>query len=262
MGLKVRDIDISYREVGSGNPLVLIMGFTGTIESWVPSFVEPLAARSRVIMFDNRGTGGTSEGTSDFTIEQFAEDTTGFVHALGLEKVDVLGWSMGGFIAQELATRYPDLVGSAVLVSSYCGGEKAIPIDPGIMSGLADMTGSTRDIISRHLKLMFPGKWLKDNAAAVDQLLSLPADFPSVEVIEKQVSAINGWPGTWSRLPQVKNRVLLLCGTDDIVISPVNSAIMADRLPRCRLVQLEECGHGAIFQEPENCASIIEEFLS
>jgi len=262
MKLKVDDIDVNYREVGSGKPLVLIMGFTGTIDSWVPTFVDPLAADSKVVMFDNRGTGETSEGARDFTIVQFAEDTAGFLRELGLAKVDVLGWSMGGFIALELATRYPDLVVNMVLVSSYCGGEKAILIDPGIMSEMADMSGSNRDIISRHLKLLFPGKWLEENADAVQQLLSIPAVFPPIEVVEKQAAAINGWPGVWSLLPQVESQVLLLCGTDDIVISPENSAIMADRLPHSRLVQLDGCGHGAIFQEPEKSASIIQEFLA
>lgn len=79
--LKVDDIDINYTEAGSGKTLVLVMGFTGTIESWVPSFVEPGAAGSRVIMFDNRGTGGTTEGTGALRIEQFALDTAGFVEA-------------------------------------------------------------------------------------------------------------------------------------------------------------------------------------
>jgi pimeloyl-ACP methyl ester carboxylesterase len=261
MTLKVGDIDINYTEFGSGRPLVLIMGFTGTIESWVPTFVDPLAVKSRVIMFDNRGTGGTSEGTGSFTIEQFAEDTAGLVRALGLEKVDVLGWSMGGFIAQELVSRHPDLVGNMVLVSSYCGGDEALRIDPQVMGDLADMSGSTRDIVLRHLKLLFPAKWLADNAAEVEQLLSLPAEFPSVAVVEKQAAAIDNWSGSWSRLPQMKNPTLLLYGADDIVISPENSEIMAGRLPDSRLVELEECGHGAIFQEPEKSASIIQRFL-
>jgi pimeloyl-ACP methyl ester carboxylesterase len=262
MVLKVDDIEINYAEAGSGKPLVLIMGFTGTIESWVPSFVEPLAAGSRVIMFDNRGTGGTTEGTGTFTIEQFALDTAGFLRALGLEKTDLLGWSMGGFIAQELAARRPDLVGNVILVSSYCGGDEAVPIDPEIMRRLADMSGSNRDIIARHLELLFPGKWLRDNAATVEQLLSIPAIFPPIEVVEKQAEAINAWPGTWSALPAMASRVLLMCGTDDTVIAPENSKVMAEKIPHCRLVEFEACGHGLIFQEPEKSAKVIQDFLA
>jgi len=261
MKIKIADIDVNYEETGSGKPLVLIMGFTGTIESWVPAFVGHLAAGSRVIMFDNRGTGGTSEGAGAFTIAQFADDTAGFMQGLGLEKADILGWSMGGFIALELATKHPDLVGDLVLVSSYCGGENSVPIDPEMMNAMANMSGSNRDIASRHLELLFPRKWQEDNAAVVEQLLSIPVVFPPVEVIEKQLSAMNGWPGLWSRLPDVKSPALVLCGTDDVVISPENSKIMAGRLPDARLVRLEGCGHGAIFQEPEKSAGIIREFL-
>jgi pimeloyl-ACP methyl ester carboxylesterase len=262
-GLKVRagDVDINYEETGSGKPLVLIMGFTGAIDSWVPTFVEPLAARSRVIMFDNRGTGGTPEGDRPFTIGQFAEDTAGFLAALGLEKPDVLGWSMGGFIALELASKHPRLVGDMVLVSSYCGGENAVPIDPQIMARMADMKGSNRDIIARHLELLFPQKWRDDNAATVEELLSIPAVFPPVEVVQKQATAITDWPGVWDELPGLESRACLLCGTDDAVVGCENSVMMAGRLPGCWLVQMEGCGHGVIFQEPEKCAAVIEQFL-
>ena len=261
MLVEVDDIEIGYREAGSGRPLVLIMGFTGTVDSWVPSFVEPLAASYRVVMFDNRGTGETGEGAGPFTIERFAEDTAGFLRALGLEGADVLGWSMGGFIALELASRHPGLVGGMVLVSSHCGGERSIPIDPGTMRKLADMSGTTTDIISRHLELLFPRKWLDDNAAAVQQLLAVPAVFPPVEVVLKQAAAISGWPGVWEGLPRVASRSLVLHGTEDIVVSPENSAIMAAGLPDCRLVRMPGCGHGVLFQEPERSAGIIHEFL-
>jgi pimeloyl-ACP methyl ester carboxylesterase len=261
MNVRVDDIEVNYAEAGSGEPLVMIMGFTGTIESWVPTFVEPLAASSRVIMFDNRGTGGTGEGAREFSIERFAEDTAGFMRAVGLEKANVLGWSMGGFIALELAKRYPGTVGDMVLVSSYCGGERSIPIDPGTLGKMADMSGSNRDIISRHLEMLFPARWRKDNAAAVEQLLSIPAVFPPVEIVEKQAAAIGGWPGVWDELPRVKSRTLLLCGIEDTVIRPQNSVIIAGVLPGCWLVQLEACGHGAIFQEPDRSAEIIREFL-
>jgi pimeloyl-ACP methyl ester carboxylesterase len=180
---------------------------------------------------------------------------------MGLETADILGWSMGGFIAQELAARHPDVIGNIVLVSSCCGGEEAVPIDPEILRGLADMSGSNRDIILRHLKLLFPENWLGDNAATVEQLLSIPAVFPPIEVVEKQAAAMSGWLGSWDRLPQIKSRVLLLHGTDDTVISPENSAIMAGRLADSMLVELEDCGHAAIFQEPEKSERIILEFL-
>lgn len=261
MKLEVDDIEVGYKEVGSGKPLVLVMGFTGTSESWAPTVTGPLSARSRLIMPDNRGTGGTGEGARPFTIEQFAEDTAGFMRALGLENADILGWSMGGFIALELASRYPDLVDKLVLVSSYCGGGESIPIEPAIMSRLADMSGSSRDIITRHIELLFPAKWRGDNAAVVEQLLSVPEVFPPLEVVEKQAAAISGWIGPWSRLTQMKCQALLLSGLEDIVISPENSVMLAGRLPGCWLVQLERCGHGALFQEPEKCVRVIEEFL-
>jgi pimeloyl-ACP methyl ester carboxylesterase len=101
--VRVEDINMSYRIYGDGYPLLLIMGYGGTMNLWEERFLRSLSKKYKVIVFDNRGMGETSSGHKDFTIEQFAEDTYELMDALMIERAHVLGWSMGASIAQELA---------------------------------------------------------------------------------------------------------------------------------------------------------------
>src|SRR3954469_18683978 len=109
---------IGYRSVGSGPPLVLIMGLSGTMNAWEPAFVDALAAHHRVIVFDNEGIGRSTLGPGTLTVRRMARDTASLIRALRLGKVDVLGWSMGGMIAQSLAHDRPELVRRLVLCAT------------------------------------------------------------------------------------------------------------------------------------------------
>ena len=113
--LKVPWGRIGYRSVGRGAPLVLIMGLAGTIDVWPPSLIADLAQRHRVIVFDNEGIGLSTLRPGGLTITRMADDTATLITALGLHRPDVMGWSMGGFIAQALAVRHPDAVSRLVL---------------------------------------------------------------------------------------------------------------------------------------------------
>src|ERR1700729_4404720 len=116
---------VGYRVVGSGPPLVLIMGYAGTMEVWDPRLVHALARHNRVVMFDNAGIGRTQplpgEQTATLTIDAMADQTSALIDALGLGRPDVLGWSMGGMIAQALAVLHPAQVRRLVLCATYPG---------------------------------------------------------------------------------------------------------------------------------------------
>jgi pimeloyl-ACP methyl ester carboxylesterase len=126
--VQVGDITVGYREGGSGSgpPLVLIMGFAGAMYEWDPALLERLADGRRVIVFDNRGVATTSGPTAGMTIETMADDTAGLIEALGLGQVDVLGWSMGGYVAQELVLRHSELVNRLVLAATDPGSPRAV----------------------------------------------------------------------------------------------------------------------------------------
>ena len=132
--IKIGDIDIAYQIFGKGDPLLFIPGFSMTMDMW-ESMLDGLPENHTIILFDNRGIGQTTTGnetiiTNDtaFTIGQFANDTADLIDALEIRQpVDVLGLSLGGFIAQELALLHPEKVNRLILVASSCGGNQTIP---------------------------------------------------------------------------------------------------------------------------------------
>ena len=126
--VRVGDIDIAHKTFGSGTPLLLINGFAAPMDFWDPTLLKKLATNHTIIVFDNRGIGDTTSGDKVFSIKQFADDTAGLLEALKIKKADVIGWSMSGMIAQELALAYPDKVGRLVLYSSTCGGIRELSI--------------------------------------------------------------------------------------------------------------------------------------
>ena len=128
----VGDIDIAYKTFGKGDPILLISGYSFAMDSWDSTLLETLASNHTVIVFDNRGIGNTTSGSEQkFSILQFANDTAGLLEALNIEKADVLSWSMGGRIAQELTLNYPDRVGKLILYAIGCGGEGICPTKSG-----------------------------------------------------------------------------------------------------------------------------------
>lgn len=257
----VADIDVGYKEMGKGYPLILIMGFSGTMELWSPIMLNELAENNRVIIFDNRGIGGTTASAKAFTISLFAADTSGLMDALNIKTADILGWSMGTYTAQELALNYPEKVNRLILLAADCGGKEAILPSPDILEKLADTSGSPDERGERMLKLMLPEKWLAENPNPALYMQEM-TETVSPESIEGQFTAMMNWAGTYSRLYGISQRTLLITGTEDILTPPQNSLMMVDKIPAAWLVQYPGGGHGVMFQKPEEIARLINVFLS
>ena len=131
----VGDIDIAYKMFGKGEVLLLIPGSSMTMDEWEPNVLNRLASNHTVIIFDNRGIGKTTPGNKTWLIEQFANDTASLLDALKIEKpVNVLGFSLGGFIAQEPALTHPQKVNKLTLYAANCGGKAAIPPQISVIS--------------------------------------------------------------------------------------------------------------------------------
>jgi pimeloyl-ACP methyl ester carboxylesterase len=124
----VGDIDIAYKTFGKGNPILLIAGAGMTMGNWPPSVLNQLALNHTVVIFDNRGVGNTTAGTKPFLIQQFTNDTIDLLGALKIQKADVLGFSLGSLIAQELAVTHPEKVNR--LLGASCGEKKGVPESP------------------------------------------------------------------------------------------------------------------------------------
>src|SRR5918994_5389726 len=126
----VGDIDIAYKMSGRGEPILLISGGSADKNAWDPSFISDLSSNHTVIVFDNRGVGNTTIGSKPYTLEQLANDTAGLLDALKIQNANVLGYSLGSWIAEQLTITYPEKVSRLILVGSSCGGKDLIPKPP------------------------------------------------------------------------------------------------------------------------------------
>ncbi|MBW2595807.1 MAG: alpha/beta hydrolase [Deltaproteobacteria bacterium] len=257
---KAGDINMEYRTLGKGYPLIMITGFSGTMDLWASDALDILSSHYKVIIFDNRGMGGTSAGNRKFTIEQFADDTAGLMEALGIDRAHVLGWSMGTEIAQELTLRHPEKVTRLVLYAADCS-MKACPPAPDILKKMSDTSGTPEEQGKRLIGLLFPQSWIKNHVDDIKKLFSGQMRDSSPENIERQGIAMDSWKGSCDRLSQIKCPTLLITGTDDILTPPQNSYMMVDKIPGAKLVTLENGGHGVMYQYPEKFCDAIIDFL-
>src|SRR6476469_3904407 len=125
--VNVGDIDIAYKMLGKGDPILLFNGASDGMDAWDPSFPRILSSNHTVIAFDSRGLGNTTSGSKPYTYQQLANDSAGLLDALKIPKADVMGYSLGSYIAQAFTISYPEKVNSVIIVASTCGGKDGIP---------------------------------------------------------------------------------------------------------------------------------------
>jgi pimeloyl-ACP methyl ester carboxylesterase len=268
--IQVDDINIAYKRFGQGKPVLFISGTSQTKDVWEPTLLSQLAATNHtVIVFDNRGMGETTVGTRPFSIEQFANDTAGLLDALNIQKTDVIGASLGSFVAQELTLNYPEKVDRLVLSASYCGGnETEYPSGQAAETlmtlaspqVLQNMTAEQQAMILA--TIMFPSKWLNEHPEILNTVIQLtPVRSASPEIIQQQGLAVGTWKGSCGRLGNITQPTLLIVGDEDLLAPPANSVMMARRMPNSWLVILEKTGHGAMWQVPNEFTANLQNFF-
>ena len=248
---------VGYREVGSGPPLVLIMGYAGTMETWEPQFLDTLALHFRVVVFDNAGIGSTRALPSRLTVDAMASQTSALISALGLGRPDVLGWSMGGMIAQALAVLHPGQVRRLVLCATFPGVGTVIPPQ----AKINDLTNGNG------LSVLFPPDQAMAAAAFVAGAESYPdAEAASAAVISAQGDASLAWfhgtDAAGRKTSEISAPTLVADGAEDQLDTASNSRTIARLIPGAKLVIYPDAGHGFLFQEGTPFAVTVESFLS
>ena len=152
--LEVDGTQIAYRRIGNGRPLLVLNGFAATSADWDPSFIHGLAASNELILLDNRGIGGSTDDGKAFDIARLADDVAHVVETLGFERTNVIGWSMGGFVAQTLALQHQDRVNKLILLSTDPGGADADLASPAVWSQLIDTSGTPDEQARRVLAFL------------------------------------------------------------------------------------------------------------
>jgi pimeloyl-ACP methyl ester carboxylesterase len=258
--IDVADISMGSRVFGSGYPLLLIMGYGSTMNLWEPGLISKLASRFKVIIFDNRGIGSSGIGTNAFSIEQFCEDTSGFMDALGIQQAHVLGWSMGSLIAQELVLRHPSKVNKLILYAAHCSAEM-FPPSLEIIQQLTDMTGTPQERGMRYIGVLFPDNWLQNHGKRIGEIFFRPMGNIPEETVGQQAMAIDAWKGSAGRLGGIRSPVLLITGAEDCLVVPQNALFLSEKIPNARLDLIENGGHGLMFQYPDMFCEKVVGFL-
>lgn len=268
---QVGEIKMAYYTRGKGEPLIMIMGYTSTMAAWDPALLEVLAQNNTLILFDNRGVGlSTDTKKNNTTFEQMADDTAGLIKALGYEKANVLGWSMGARIAQQVVIRHPDRVNKAIFAAPNPGGSKQVPAKASIAKELNDPKIPVLDKAA----LAFPNtpegkKAMKeslDRIAAAHASGEAPNDMTCSEETAKRQNRARGvlWKANQSNyqdLAKIKIPVLVADGRDDIIDPPQNSSIIAARIPFSWLA-FYEGGHAFLYQSAAKFGATVNLFLS
>jgi len=261
---KVYDIEIECKILGNrsnSKPLIFIPGLRVTMDMWEPAILRELAsANHSVIVYNNRGTGNSSIGTKEYSISQLANDAAGLLDALNIEKADVLGWSMGSYIAEELALLHPDKVNSLILYGSGPGGDKAIPSSPELMQTLSNVSGTPEEQVRQILSYFFPQSWLQKNPDYINHFPLLKSKV-SLKTTQKQAEAIIGWNGIYNSTSQIVQPTLVLVGTEDVITTPKAALALVEKIPLVSLVQIKDAGHGWMHQYPEKFSKIVQTFL-
>jgi len=255
---------IVYRRIGTGRPLLVLNGFAATSADWDPSFIDRLAASNELILLNNRGIGGSTDDGQSFAIAKLAIDAAHVIESLGIERANVMGWSMGGFIAQALALNYADRVDKLVLLSTDSGGIEADLASPDVWSKLVDTSGTPNEQARRLFFLLFPNQVAESFYRRFGDIVAAArAELPA-ELLNRQAAAMDAWHrnGVANQLREIRVPVLIATGTEDIVIPASNALKLVNKIPGAWLAQFPNSGHAFVAQYPRELADLINSFFA
>lgn len=259
----VNGIRIAYGVRGSGPPLVLIMGYRLSSRAWPLDFIEKLAERFTVVVFDNRGTGESDKPTTGYEISNMARDVRGLLDHLDIARANILGYSMGGAIAQEFVRQFPDRVSGLVLCATMCGGPRATYASSSVVRVMREHDGLTPEQIARRIWTVTysPGYLDRHRELAEDQMRREIAAPTPLHAADLQFQAFAEFDCSNS-LPGIQAPTLVLTGDLDRLVSPKNSKFIASLIPGAKLVVIPDCGHRMMWEATDECVGLVSEFLT
>jgi 3-oxoadipate enol-lactonase len=254
---------VYYDEHGTGHPLLLLSGLGGTRLAWWKQ-IGPLATRYRVINMDNRDAGDSALGTCPYTIGDMAEDVAGVIQNLQLGPTHVVGISMGGMIAQELAIRHPELVDKLVLVSTTAGGPTGVNTKPEVAALLISREEDIETWVRHTYTLIVGEGYMAAHPEDLDQIVSyLLAKPMSAESYQRQLGACiqHGMMGCAGRLGRITAPTLVIHGDCDPLVPYENGEFLAAHIKGARLSSYPGVGHLSMIEAPERFNREVIEFL-
>jgi 3-oxoadipate enol-lactonase len=255
---QVGEIELDYERSGAGPPLLLIMGMSGTYLHWGEPFLAPLREHFELIVYDHRGVGSSSRMDARLTIAQMAADAEGLLGALGLDSAHVLGISMGGMIAQELALGHPERIRTLTLGCTYCGGAGSALAAPETMQALveAQMSGERERVLRVMWEINVSPTMAADDHAYARFLQIAAQRAVAQPVIMAQMRAI-AEHDTSARLGQLEPPTLVIHGTADRLLPVQNGRLIASLVSGSQLEIFDDVGHMFWWERPALSAALI-----
>jgi pimeloyl-ACP methyl ester carboxylesterase len=253
---------LNYVRRGEGEPMLLIQGMSGNHLAWGEPFLSDLERDFDVVAYDHRGVGRSSAVTDPFAITELADDAAALIAALGWEAAHVVGISMGGMVAQELALRHPDRIRTLTLGCTYAGGEGSALTSSQVSTKLAEamMAGDPdRAIATAYEVNVSPGYGADKSAYGTfyEMATALPTPVPVIMLQMQAIAAHN----TLDRLHEISVPTLVIHGTVDEMLPYSNAVLIASKIPDAQLETLEGVGHMFWWEQPERSAAAIRSLV-
>jgi 3-oxoadipate enol-lactonase len=260
-GLKLR-----YEIRGSGEPVALIMGFSGSGRGWGEAFLKLMEARFKIFVIDNRGTGESDKPDAEFTLRDMAADIAAVLDHAKTPRAHIFGISMGGMIAQEFALAYPERTRGLVLGCTNCGASHSVPADPAAIANLIPAPGIDPLEQARRAFSVACGKAFLNSAAGqeiLSQAIAEMGNYPitPMHTFMRQGQAIGGFD-SFARLGQIKSPTLIIHGDDDSIVPYPNAEVLQGAIAGSKKHTLKAAGHMFFWEVPDEAARAAGDFLS
>ena len=259
------EIELAYQVRGQGDAIVLlIMGLGGRSADWGEPFPKALAEDRRVIVFDNRGTGRSSKPRGPYSIAEMARDAIAVLDAVGAPRADVIGFSMGGMIAQHLALDHAARVDRMVLLATHCGGRNATPpMDVAMAAMMPPLPGaSIPELIASRVRAITAPGFAEREPALVEEIVAIALGLPTPSAcFMAQLQAVID-DDRFPRLDAIRTPTLVVHGDRDSLVPHPNGVTLHARIAGSSLVTLEGCGHLVSWEKPRELTDVVRAFFA
>lgn len=260
-GLKLR-----YEIRGAGEPVALIMGFSGSSRGWGEAFLKLMEARFKIFVIDNRGTGESDKPDAEFTLGDMAADIAAVLDHAKTPRAHIFGISMGGMIAQEFVLAYPERTRGLVLGCTNCGASHSVPADQAAIANLIPAPGMDPIEQARRAFSVACGRAFLNSARGqtiLDQAIAEMGNYPvtPMHTFMRQGQAIGGFD-SFARLGQIKSPTLIIHGDDDSIVPYPNAEVLKGAIAGSKKHTLKAAGHMFFWEAPEETARVAGDFLT
>lgn len=257
----IENLNMYYEIIGQGQPLVMIRGVGSNVDHWYEQ-VPVLSKKYQLLIFDNRGIARSSDPGGSFSTKDMAADTIALMEAVGIKTAHVLGYSMGGMIAQEMALAYPEKINGLILVATDCGISLRINARPECSKLFSEMIRlGTNEAKTAAAGCLFAKQTFESRPDIIQRYAEVSLRFPaSQRTLERQWEAITRHDAC-RRLQNITAPTLVITGSADVLIPPENSGVLAEQIPDARAHTIDGGGHLFVIEQPERFNEAVIGFL-